>query len=83
MSPLRLVSDNTAKIARQKKASMPTTKTVCQRCGDGYSDEANMLGRCCGLPLIDVALTQADIDEHHARSRAIAEIIKSNDKLNW
>lgn len=59
------------------------TKTMCQVCGNGYGDEENMLGRCHGLPLIEVPWTKADYENNRKRKEAIQQILAEAKKLNW
>lgn len=59
------------------------TKTQCQICGDGYADENFMIGRCCGLPLIEVPWTTEDYENERARKEAIQRILERASKLDW
>lgn len=59
------------------------TKTMCQVCGNGYADENFMLGRCHGLPLIEVPWTKEDYAEHEAKKEAIKRILERASKLDW
>ncbi|QXO12325.1 hypothetical protein pEaSNUABM49_00079 [Erwinia phage pEa_SNUABM_49] len=57
------------------------TKTRCQICGDGYADENFMIGRCCGLPLIEVPYTKEDYENDRIRQEIIQDIM--NKKFDW
>jgi hypothetical protein len=59
------------------------TKTVCQICGDGYGSEEFMLGRCCGLELIEVPWTKEDYEHERNRQEAIKMINERASKLDW
>lgn len=59
------------------------TKTECQVCGDGYADENFMIGRCHGLPLIEVPWTKEDYEHEKERQEAIKKILERASKLDW
>jgi hypothetical protein len=59
------------------------TKTVCQVCVDSYGDEEYMLGRCCGLPLFDVPMNQADLANDRRMVQARKRLREEASKLDW
>lgn len=59
------------------------TKLQCRICGDGFADENFMLGRCCGLEMIEVPWTKADYEKEKRNKEAIREILARASKLDW
>lgn len=59
---------------------MKKTKPWCQKCGNGFADENFMLGRCCGLPMIEIEIPKEELElEEAARKRILARAAK----LKW
>lgn len=59
------------------------TKLVCQVCVNNYGSEEHMLGRCHGLPLVEVPWTKEDYENERNRQEAVKRILERASKLNW
>ena len=59
------------------------TKTQCQVCGDGYADENLMLGRCCGVRMIEVPWSEQDYLDEKEKKEAIQKILERANKMEW